>query len=115
MVRPRGPPQPAGEMNVEDDARSTCGRREGKQARVRPCVRKAQDGAPERKRLMGSAAWFRTAAACVFALLLCIRAGKKRGKLRALMYGAALVVVLLSCRPALQESFLLRALLKLLG
>lgn len=113
MVRPRVPPQPA---QGWDAGRTPAARwlRERKQARQegggrRPC-------SPERKRLMGSVAWvLKPAAACVLALLLCIRAGKKRGKLRALLYGAALVLVLLSCRPALRDGFILRALLKLLG
>lgn len=55
------------------------------------------------------------AAACLLALLLSIRAAKKRGKLRALLYGIALLLVLLACSPVLQKSFMLRALLRLLG
>lgn len=107
VVRPRGPPQPA----QGRDARSTVGMREERKAR-----QAGAGGAPERKRLMGSVAWFvEPAAACVLALLLCMRAGKRRGKLRALLYGIALLLVLLSCSPALRKGFMLRALLRLLG
>lgn len=102
------------------DARSTCGMREGRKAHGKarnrhPC-RGRPAGAPERKRLMYNIWQFaEPAAACLLALLLCIRAAEKRGKLRALLYGIALLLVLLACSPALRKGFMLRALLRLLG
>lgn len=65
---------------------------------------------------MGSVEWFKSSIACVLVMLLCIRVSKKRGKLRALFYFAVMMVLLLyTFSPSLVESFILRALFRLLG
>lgn len=111
-VRPRGSPQPAREGTWKETpaAREACGK-ENRRAAGQPA------GTPERKQPM-----FGPELLGIFGYLAGILAGalmlrrvlKRHGRIGALLYGAALLLVFAACSPASFKNFLLRALLRLL-